>query len=98
MLLFTLSGVSKRPQNDNADPPSPQWAPSKGRVLTAVFKRTGASGRGVRTSNEGDGNVRTRNEDDDSSRRQMKTTVASRRGVRTGNKDDGRVTTRRQDG
>jgi hypothetical protein len=62
-MLFTLSGVSKRPQNDNADPPSPQWAPSKGRVPTAVFKRTGASGRGVGTGNEDDGSVRTGNED-----------------------------------
>jgi hypothetical protein len=70
MLLFTLSGVSKRPQNDNADPPSPQWAPSKGHVLTVVFKRTGASGRGVRMGNEDDGSVRTGNEDDGSVRTQ----------------------------
>jgi hypothetical protein len=83
MLLFTLSGVSKRPQNDNADLPCPQWAPSKGRVLTAVFKRTGASGHMVKTTAVSRHGVRMGNENDSS--------------VRTGNKYDGSVMTQPQD-
>jgi hypothetical protein len=85
-MLFTLSGVSKRPQNDNADPPSPQWAPS--RMCPAVFKRTGASGHGIGTGNEDDSSVRTGNEDNG---------CVMTRCQDAGNEDNSRVTTLCQD-
>jgi hypothetical protein len=72
----------------------PQWASSKGRVLTAVFKRTeptkgnGASRSSIRVVHL---------QDDAASGRVIKTTVASGHGVRTGHEDDGSVTTQRQD-
>jgi hypothetical protein len=54
------------------------------------------SRRSVRTSNEGDGSVRTQRQDL-ASGRAMKTVVVSGCSVRTGHEDDGSVRTQSQD-